>query len=39
MGHAFFVPPDRGFIVWQRKDELAAMKLVPKPMGAGADRC
>src|SRR5260370_16812673 len=33
MGHAFFVPLIAGFIVWQRRDELAATK--PKPSASG----
>ena len=29
MGHAFFVPVISGFIIWQRREELAAMKTKP----------
>src|SRR5258707_833431 len=33
MGHGFFVPVIAGFIVWQRKDELMALKLQPSRWG------
>jgi exosortase len=33
MGHGFFVPVIACFIAWQRKDELAALKLKPNPWG------
>jgi exosortase len=33
MGHGFFVPIIAGFIVWQRKDELTALKLQPSRWG------
>jgi exosortase len=33
MGHGFFVPVIALFIVWQRREELAAMKLKPNPLG------
>src|ERR1043166_1997724 len=29
MGHAFFVPVISGFIIWQRREELAALKTKP----------
>ena len=29
MGHAFFVPIISGFIIWQRREELAALKTKP----------
>jgi exosortase len=33
MGHGFFVPVIAGFIVWQRRDELMALKLKPSAWG------
>jgi exosortase len=33
MGHGFFVPIIAGFIVWQRKEELMALKLQPSRWG------
>jgi exosortase len=33
MGHGFFVPVIAGFIVWQRREELMAVKLKPNPWG------
>jgi exosortase len=33
MGHGFFVPVISGFIVWQRREELAALKLKGNPWG------
>jgi exosortase len=33
MGHGFFVPVIAGFIVWQRRDELLALKLKPNAWG------
>ena len=33
MGHGFFVPVIAGFIVWQRKEELMALKLQPSRWG------
>ena len=33
MGHGFFVPVIAGFIVWQRKEELMALKLQPTRWG------
>src|ERR1051325_4078270 len=33
MGHGFFVPLISGFIIWQRRDELLAMKARPSWWG------
>ncbi len=33
MGHGVFVPVIAGFIVWQRRDQLAALKMKPNPWG------
>src|SRR5438445_10758637 len=33
MGHGFFVPVIAGFIIWQRREELMAMKLNPSRWG------
>jgi exosortase len=33
MGHGFFVPVIAGLIVWQRREELATLKLKPNPWG------
>ena len=33
MGHGVFVPVIAGFIVWQRRDQLTALKMKPNPWG------
>ena len=33
MGHGFFVPVIAGFIVWQRREQLAALEIKPNPWG------
>src|SRR3954452_21368406 len=33
MGHGFFVPVIAGFIIWQRREDLVALKLQPSRWG------